>query len=190
MATRPPVVLVVDAVTQYLGEDGALADALATAEAATEVVRTARAAGVHVLHTHLAFRADGIDGGHYFQRNPSLAAFAGRPISRAAGLEPAADELVVPRSYPSAFFGTSLSATVRGAEASTVVLVGATSSGGIRAAAIDALQHGFVPVVVSDAVADVTRARHADALRDLDDHYADVTSTAEAMAYLHTAASN
>jgi maleamate amidohydrolase len=84
-------------------------------------------------------------------------------------------------------FGTSLAATVRGTDTDTVIVVGAGTSAGIRATAIDLLQHGFVPVVVADAVTDDDCHIHTEALRDLGDHYADIVmSTTVADAHLRT----
>ncbi|WP_116951818.1 isochorismatase family protein [Jiangella endophytica] len=173
---RRPAVLVVDAATVVVDPLGA-AGAAAVA-GATVVVGAARQAGLLVVHSRLAFRADGLDGGHWFRRNPGLAVHAGSMPPPCPGLAPAASELVVTRSFPSAFFGTSLAATLRGAAVDCVVLVGATTSGGIRAAAIDALQNGFLPVVVADAVADATTTAHEAALNDLSAQYAEVCSAA------------
>lgn len=171
---RRPAVLVVDAATVVL--DPLAAAGAAAVDAATSVVDAARAAGVLVLHSRLAFRADGLDGGHWFRRNAGLAVHAGDLPPSCPGLAPAGAELVVTRSYPSAFFGTSLAATLRGAAVDSVVLVGATTSGAVRIAAVDALQHGFLPVVVADAVADATTTAHEGALHDLAAQYAEVCS--------------
>ena len=59
------------------------------------------------------------------------------------------------------------------------MLVGATTSLAVRQGAVDALQHGFVPVVVGDAVADPSPSAHAASLADLADHVADVLPSAQ-----------
>lgn len=63
------------------------------------------------------------------------------------GLEPREGEPVIKKQYPSGFFGTTLQSqlTVRGVD--TVVICGVSTSGCIRATALDALQHGFRPMV-------------------------------------------
>jgi len=187
MGNRASAVLVVDAVNEYLGTESDRAEGGAVVSAAVRVISAARSTGVHVVHTRLRFRSDGIDGGHYFRRNPDLAAFAGRTAVAVAPLAETEDELFVPRTYPSPFFATSLSATLRGIEADIVILIGATTSEGIRAAAIDAMQHGFDAVVVADAVTDPSADQHARALAELADRYADVVSSDDAVALILSA---
>lgn len=164
--------LVVDADEVTLGRLAARGER--AAEVAARLVEVARGHAVPVLHSRLRFRADGLDGGHWFRRDPALAAYAGTIVEPVPSLAARADELVMHRSFPSPFFGTSLSATLRGAAVDTVLLVGATTSGSIRAAALDALQHGFLPLVVDAAVTDTPDAHDA-ALRDVT-RYADVVT--------------
>jgi nicotinamidase-related amidase len=59
-----------------------------------------------------------------------------------------------------------------------------STSGCVRATAVDALQHGFRPLVVREAVADRDEVAHENALRDLELKYADVVSIAKVVAYL------
>ena len=66
----------------------------------------------------------------------------------------------------------------------TVVVVGVSTSGCIRATAVDAIQHGFVPLVVADAVGDRAPEPHASNLRDLATKYAEVVDEATALGYL------
>lgn len=168
---RPALVLVDSA---YLAQSYALAGAAGLLEAA-------RKARVPVFHAVLSFRADGLDGGHYFARNADLARFAGTAIRHAPGLEPRADEVVIPRTYPSAFFGTSLSASLRGLGADGVVIAGGLTSDGVRTTAIDAMQHGFLPVVAEDAVFDGSAAANDETLRALAARYAIVEPVAAAL---------
>ena len=85
------------------------------------------------------------------------------------------------KQYASGFFGTSLASTLRARGVDTVVIVGLTTSGCVRATAVDALQHGFVPVVVRDAVGDRDPRPHEANLLDLQAKYADVVSEQEAL---------
>lgn len=94
------------------------------------------------------------------------------------------DELVLVKQYASAFFGTTLAPILQSLGADTVVLVGVSTSGCIRASAVDALQHGFVPLVVREAVGDREPAVHEASLYDLQAKYAEVISLTEATTYL------
>jgi len=144
-----------------LVDDHARESALANIRLLLDAARRKR---LTVFHCRLGFRADGLDGGHYFARNPELAAFADGPPADPDGLESRSDEIVVPRSYPSAFFGTSLAPSLRGLNVRAVILAGGTTSEAIRATAIDAMQHGFLPVVASDGVVDRSDTAHEESL--------------------------
>ena len=126
--------------------------------------RAARAAGIPVLHTNVQYQPGGRDGGVFFRKVPALACFeAGAHPELAAfaeGLEPAAGETVITKQYASAFFGTSLASTLTALGVDTVLIAGVSTSGCVRATALDACQHGFVPFVVRDAVGDRHPAPH------------------------------
>ena len=96
---------------------------------------------------------------------------------------PVDGELVITKQYASAFFGTSLASTLVARGVDTVVLVGVSTSGCIRATGVDAIQHGFIPLVVRDAVGDRTAQAHEANLFDLQAKYAEVVDERTAMAY-------
>ncbi|WP_322866632.1 isochorismatase family protein [Aquicoccus sp. G2-2] len=93
------------------------------------------------------------------------------------------DDPVVVKKGASAFFGTNLAAQLSGAGVDTVVLTGATTSGCVRASAVDAVQSGFNVLVAGDACADRARPPHDAALYDIAQKYGDVIETDEAAAY-------
>lgn len=88
----------------------------------------------------------------------------------------------------SAFFGTDLIARLVGAAVDTLVLCGATSSGCIRASAVDALQYGYPTLVVADCVGDRAAGPHEASLFDIQAKYGDVVSIDDALTYLEAAA--
>ena len=179
-----PAVLVVDLVRAYTEPDGPFAlDAASAVAACTDLVGAARSAGVPVVWTDVRYAAGLADGGLFAQKVPALACFAdGAPggWGRLA-LDPAPGEVVVSKQYASAFFGTSLASTLHGLGVDTLVIAGVSTSGCIRATAMDALNSGFRPQVVRDACADRTPALHENNLADLDAKYADVVGLAEAL---------
>ena len=159
----------------------------APAVAATEaLVAAAREHGRPVVWTVVRYTSGLADGGLFVRKVPALAAFA-EDADGGWGelvLEPAAGEPVIAKQYASAFFGTSLAATLHTAGIDTLVVAGVSTSGCIRATATDALNHGFRPQVVRDACADRTPELHDQNLRDLDAKYADVVDLDEALAHL------
>ncbi|GMU68748.1 MAG: hydrolase [Steroidobacteraceae bacterium] len=186
---RRPALLVIDFVQAYLVPGSPLYAAAESARAACEtLLGAARAAGIPVLHTNVVFQPGGRDGGVFFRKVPALACFeAGAHPELAAfapGLEPIAGETVISKQYASAFFGTSLASTLTSLGVDTVLIAGVSTSGCVRASAVDCCQHGFVPVVVRDAVGDRAPGPHEANLFDLQAKYAEVTDLATAQRYL------
>jgi maleamate amidohydrolase len=182
-----PAVVVVDLVRAYTDPGGPFAlDASLAVPACASLVDAARAASVPVVWTEVRYAADMSDAGWFGRKVPALACFAaGAPGSWGAlTLSPAPGEVVVVKQYASAFFGTSLASTLHTLSVDTVVVAGVSTSGCVRATAMDALNSGFRPLVVRDACADRTDAVHENNLADLDAKYADVIGLEEALAHL------
>jgi len=183
-----PAVVVVDLVRAYTEPDGpfALPEPGAAVAATAQLVDAARAGGHPVVWTVVRYCPGLTDGGLFVRKVPALAAFA----EDAEGgwgeltLKPAPGEPVVVKQYASAFFGTSLAATLHAQGVDTVVVSGVSTSGCVRATATDALNHGFHPQVVRQACADRSRELHDNNLADLDAKYADVVDLAEAVEHL------
>lgn len=183
-----PAVLAVDLMAAYFDPASPLClPSTHCLDAAAQVLGAARTRGIPVLHTRVAFGPGGLDAGLFAQKVPALRMLAdgGGPMGvLRPEVAPLADELVVVKQYASAFFGTSLAATLNALRVDTVVIVGVSTSGCVRASAVDALQHGFVPLVVREAVADRTPQTHESSLFDLGAKYAEVVDLAAALAYL------
>ena len=184
-----PALLVVDFVRAYLVPGSQLYAGVESARAAAvKLLGLARAAGIPVMHTNVVYEPGGADGGVFFRKLPALASFErGRHPELAAfaeGLEPRAGELVFSKQYASAFFGTRLAESLRAAAVDTVLIAGVSTSGCVRATAVDACQHGFVPLVVREAVGDRHPAPHEANLFDLQAKYAEVIGLDEAERYL------
>jgi maleamate amidohydrolase len=99
------------------------------------------------------------------------------------------DSLLV-KKYASCFFGTDLVPRLLSRHVDTLIITGCTTSGCVRATAVDAVQTGLRPMVVREAVGDRSAAAHAQSLFDLDAKYADVVSLAETLQYLRTVGHN
>ncbi|MQB01062.1 MAG: isochorismatase family protein [Actinobacteria bacterium] len=178
---RRPALLVVDFVRAYLDRDSPLYAGVEGALAsAARVLEAARNAGVPRLFSRVRYRADARDGGLFVRKVPALQVFAsGSPLGEIAEeLTPRDDEFVIDKQYASAFFGTPLASTLTTLQVDTTVIIGLSTSGCVRASAVDALQHGFVPVVVADAVGDRDPRPHHSNLFDLQAKYAEVVGEA------------
>ena len=99
-------------------------------------------------------------------------------------LERLPDEPIVVKKYASSFFGTDLATRLTARGVDTVIITGCTTSGCVRATAVDALQYGFRPMVVREAVADRALSAHQQSLFDLDAKYADVVGIEETLEYV------
>ena len=126
------------------------------------------------------------DGGLFVRKVPALACFGEDAPGDwgALTLAPGPGEPVVVKQYASAFFGTTLAATLHTAGVDTLVVTGVSTSGCVRASAMDALNSGFRPQVVRQACADRSTALHEGNLADLDAKYADVVDLPDALAHL------
>jgi maleamate amidohydrolase len=99
---------------------------------------------------------------------------------------PRPGEPVVVKQYASGFFGTTLASTLIAWGVDTTVIAGVSTSGCVRATAVDACQHGFVPLVVRDAVGDRAPGPHQANLYDLQAKYAEVIDEPAAVRYLES----
>jgi maleamate amidohydrolase len=99
-------------------------------------------------------------------------------------IAPVEGEPVLSKHFASAFFGTTLASVLASAGADTVVVTGASTSGCVRATALDAMQHGYRVVVPREAVGDRNQAAHEANLYDLDTKYADVVSVEDVLSEL------
>ncbi|MFI6219896.1 isochorismatase family protein [Nocardia salmonicida] len=186
-AGNSPAVLVVDICAAYVTDSSPLRAPVEDAvRAAAAVVAQARESGLPVIFTRVRFEPNGPDGGLFRRKVPVLRVFEqGNPLGDFLDdPAPAPGDVVITKQYPSAFHATPLAATLAAQRVDTLVIVGLTTSGCVRASATDAMQHGFRPLVVADACGDRDTALHEANLTDLDIKYADVLCLEEALAVL------
>jgi nicotinamidase-related amidase len=150
------------------------------------LLAAARAAGIPVFFTNVVYQADGADGGLFYKKIPSLRVFLeGSPLGAfPPSLQPVVGERVISKQFASAFFGTLLAETLSGEGIDTLLITGLSTSGCVRATALDALQSGFAPFVVREACGDRHPAPHEANLFDLQAKYAEVVSEQEACALI------
>jgi maleamate amidohydrolase len=187
-----PAVLVVDFSCGFTDPECTLgSDLTAEVEATKRLLDAARAKGLPVVFTTIGYDASLRDGGLWLQKVPALGdlQIGGRWVEIDPRLEPREDETVVLKKGASAFFGTNLGAILVTQRVDTVILCGATTSGCIRATAIDLLQHGWPTLVPRECVGDRAQAPHESNLFDIQAKYADVVALEDALAYVESVSS-
>jgi nicotinamidase-related amidase len=183
-----PLVLIIDVTRAFTEPDRALgSDATSIVEGANRLIAVARGGDVPVMFTRVAYAEptlsdaglwarkigrldDLIDGGAGVEMDPRLDFRDGDPV--------------LTKKYASCFFGTDLASRLTSAGIDTLVIAGLSTSGCVRATAVDAIQFGFRPIVVRDAVGDRWQAAHDQTLADLGAKYADLETLDEVCATL------
>lgn len=143
----------------------------------------ARRRGLTVAHTQIIYAGDGSDANIHTLKVPRLLTLtADNPLSDfIPELTPVPGEIVVRKRLPSAFFGTDLSGLLIAKGIDTLLIAGCTTSGCVRASTLDAMCHGFRPMVLHDCVGDRAITAHEASLFDLGQKYADLVSSADAL---------
>ena len=183
---RRPALLLIDFARAYFDVDSPLyAGVEAVRASAARLHLAARAATIPVVFTQTRYSADGHEGGNFYRKIAALKCFEhGNPLGDfTAELTPLPGDEIVTKHFPSAFFGTGLAERLQARGIDTIVIAGLSTSGCVRASAVDALCHGFVPLVVTDAVGDREARVHEANLFDLAAKTAELASEAVALAY-------
>lgn len=192
-----PMLVVIDAQYNYVGEDrpvgeqlaewpsGGGAAAWAAIRRIRPLVELARGAGVPVLFTrnvqkNLAFDSFGTKS----QRDQSRYVEGHRGTFIVDELTPVSGDLTLDKAYASIFYGTPLLSWLVKLRIDSLILVGGSTSGCVRASAVDAVTRNFNVAVVEDCVYDRISISHAAGLLDMWMKYCDVMNSEEAAAYI------
>jgi maleamate amidohydrolase len=187
-----PAVVVIDLLNAFTDPTMPLGSNLdAEIAATTALLESARSAGIPIFYTTIGYEEEDMaDAGVWLLKQRGLLSL--RAGTNAVELDPRlnrrSDEPVVRKQYASAFFGTDFVSRLNARQIDTLLIAGCTTSGCVRATAVDAVQYGFRPMIVREAVGDRDEGAHGQALFDLGQKYADVIALDEALAYLRPAA--
>jgi len=184
-----PAIVVVD-LTRGFTEEGfpSGADLTEVVDAAGELIAAGRPRGVPVVFTAISYtRAEASgDSVTWLQKAQGMRSLV--EGSQEVALDPRLpytdEDLLVVKKGASAFFGTSLAAQLTGLGCDTVLVCGATTSGCVRATAVDAVQSGFSVLVPRECVGDRAAGPHEANLFDIQAKYGDVIGLKEAVGYL------
>ncbi|WP_347310678.1 isochorismatase family protein [Defluviimonas sp. SAOS-178_SWC] len=152
---------------------------LEAARASVSVLSAFRERGLPVVFTRIVYAEDGSDVGIWCEKAPRLRELTERnPASHVIDiLRPRSGEYVLCKTQPSAFFDTNLGSVLRSRNVDAVAVVGATTSGCVRATVVDAISGNFRPTVISDCVGDRAQAPHDANLFDMEQKYANLISS-------------
>jgi maleamate amidohydrolase len=186
---KKSAVIVIDLLQGYTTEGSALyaPGVVECVKEMPELLEVARAKGVPVIHTQVRYTPpDYADGGVWVKKAPVLKDLVeGHPYAAfCEEVIPREGEIIITKQYASAFFGTSLIATLTGLGVDTLIITGCTTSGCIRATAVDTVQHGLRPICVRECVGDRHEGPHEANLFDINAKYGDVISKQECLEYL------
>jgi maleamate amidohydrolase len=188
LGTRPAV-LVVDFSRGFTDPECTLgSDLTREVEATSRLLAVAREREIPVIFTTIGFEPNLKDASLWLEKLPALEDLivGSKWVEIDPRLERREDETVILKKGPSAFFGTNLPSVLISQGVDTVVLCGATTSGCIRASAIDLLQYGYPTLVPRECVGDRAQGPHEANLVDIQAKYADVVSVEEALAYVES----
>ena len=153
------------------------------------LIDAARGKGLPVIYTTGERRADNWDAGSWRWKS-SRGDEAGRSLGEDADgneivamIAPSPRDIVIRKQKPSGFFGTNLAAYLTLLGCDSVVVVGTTTSGCVRATVVDAFSLNYRVTLAEEGCFDRSEASHAVSLCDMHAKYADVVSTAEVLSY-------
>ncbi|MEJ5224930.1 MAG: N-carbamoylsarcosine amidohydrolase, partial [Anaerolineales bacterium] len=183
-----PAVLVIDFINAYTTPGSPLyaPDVVTAVRETVDLLALARCKDVPVIYTKVLYNKNYRDGGIFVQKVPVLKTLVeGEPLAEIVPeLPPAETDVILVKQYASAFFGTPLAAALTALGVDTVILTGCSTSGCIRASAVDGMQYGFRVIVPRECVGDRHPGPHEANLFDINAKYGDVVSKQEVMTYL------
>ena len=188
-----PALLVVDFIYGFTDPTTPLGGDFSKELAVTaDLLETFRAAQLPIVYTTIAYEPGFEDGGVFVKKVPSLKILevGSKMVDVDNRIRPRPDEYVALKKYASAFFDTDVDAYLKARSVDTIIMTGCTTSGCIRASAIDSMQYGYLTVVVEEGVGDRAQGPHDANLFDIDAKYADVVSVDEVNSYMKSLATN
>lgn len=189
-----PVLIVVDLQTGFTDPENPLGgDLSGVVERTNTLIDAAHEGGIPVVFTRIVTKHEDLrDLGVWGEKIPSLETLhvAGDWVDIDPRLNVAPDDHILDKRQASAFHETELDSMLAHATVDTAIVTGCTTSGCIRATAVDACSHGYYTIVPEGAVGDRAREPHEANLFDINAKYGDVRPVPEVADYLSRAGSN
>lgn len=185
---RSPAILVVDMSRAFTSPDHRVGcDQTSSVNAIARLLVAGRAVGTPVFYTTIAYEPNGADQNAWTSKVPALLDLV---VTDPAAVQideriaPRPGEIVLNKKFPSAFFGTPLVSTLAAKGVDTLILTGCSTSGCVRASAIDAVSYSLRVIVPEECVADRADDPHYANLFDINAKYGDVVSLDDVIVYL------
>jgi maleamate amidohydrolase len=182
-----PAVLVVDFIRAFTDPASDLGGELdAEVAAARQIVDAAREAGAPIVFSTVEYDAALQEAGVWLRKIPSskwlIEDTPWVEVDERMGMR--AGDMLLAKKYASCFAGTDLVSRLVSQGVDTLIIAGCTTSGCVRASAVDACSLGFRTIVVREAVGDRAVLPHVANLFDIDMKYGDVISVDETLDHL------
>jgi len=184
-----PAILVVDFSRGFTDPESTMGSELTReVEATNRLLAAAREREIPVIFTTIGFEPNMKDGSLWLEKAPGLGELiiGSKWVEIDPRLERRDEETVILKKGASAFFGTNLPSILVSQGVDTIIMCGATTSGCVRATAVDLLQYGYPTLVPRECVGDRAQAPHEANLVDIQAKYADVVSVEDALAYIES----
>lgn len=203
---KRPVILVIDINYNFTGDkpepivdsirrwpNSCGEDAWESMEHTKRLLAAGRAKGIPVIYTTGDMRADGWDRGAWAWKNNRTSEWQSHhevPQTNLDGNEinseiaPLPQDIVIKKLKPSAFHGTPLSSFLTKFGADSIIMVGTTTSGCVRASVLDAFSENFRVALMEEGCFDRSQASHAINLCDMNAKYADVVGVDEVIEFI------
>jgi maleamate amidohydrolase len=182
--------IVIDFVNAYTtpGEKLYAPDVVSAVKETAPLLAAARKKQVPIIYTRVLYNENGLDGGVFVQKVPVLRTFlASNPMTEIVPeLRPEPDDTILIKQYASSFFGTPLAAMLTALRVDTLIITGCSTSGCVRATAVDACQNGFRAIVPRECVGDRHSAPHEANLFDIQSKYGDVVDKSAVLSYFES----
>ena len=185
-----PAVVVVDYIVGFTDPKSPLAgDFGGELRATKSLLNAMRRRDFPVYFTTTAYDKAMTEAGVFVRKVPSLAVLqrGSRWVDIDPSLKRRKDEVVIEKQYASAFFGTPLASNLHAQGVDTLIVAGCTTSGCVRATAVDGLQHGLRVIVPRECVGDRAAGPHEANLIDIDGKYGDVMAVRDVIALINDA---
>ena len=184
---KKPALLIIDFINGFNDPDafggGNIQDAI---DNTAELLAVARHMDMPVVFTSHVYAEDGSEDGVFNLKSPGLAKLkrGSHETKVVDELEPRPGERVLEKHYPSGFSNTDLTGWLAQRGIDTAIITGCTTSGCVRATAVDAMSNGFRPIVPRECSGDRAKGPHEANLFDIDQKYGDVMSLEDVMVEL------